>query len=153
MKSFYLDTEFNEFGGELISMALVPETGDKTLYMIFPEPRVWGKWVFENVFPILDSIPDGHKAQRVSRKMGAALVREYFADAGCTFDDPPRIITDYPEDIRHFCDLIMTGPGTMIGVSRIMFDMVRVNAYPSALEGAVQHNALWDALALRYLMA
>ncbi len=30
------------------------------------------------------------------------------------------------------------------------FEMHRVDAYPTMLPGAVQHNAYWDAMALRH---
>jgi hypothetical protein len=32
----------------------------------------------------------------------------------------------------------------------IKFEMHRVDAYPTTLPGAVQHNAYWDAMALRH---
>ena len=37
----------------------------------------------------------------------------------------------------------------MVAIPRMTFEIVRVDAYPTSLEGAVQHNAFWDALALR----
>lgn len=44
-----------------------------------------------------------------------------------------------------------TGPGTMIEVRpSIKFEMHRVDAYPTTLPGAIQHNAYWDAMALRH---
>ena len=35
---YFLDTEFNGFGGALISLALVPEIGDKDFYVSLPRP-------------------------------------------------------------------------------------------------------------------
>jgi hypothetical protein len=48
----FLDCEFNGFGGELISMALVDEN-EKYFYEVLPcmNPT---SWVFNNVIPILN---------------------------------------------------------------------------------------------------
>ena len=61
------------------------------------------------------------------------------------------IIADWPDDIRYFCQAIITAPGQMVNIPRLTFELARVDAYPSQLAGAVQHNALWDARALRAL--
>jgi hypothetical protein len=54
---YYLDTEFNEFGGELISLALVREDGE-SLYLVYPEPKDgYGEWVKDNVVPIISDLP------------------------------------------------------------------------------------------------
>jgi hypothetical protein len=44
-------------------------------------------------------------------------------------------------------------PGMMINIPRLSFEMFREDAYPTTLEGAVQHNAWWDAMALRELLS
>jgi hypothetical protein len=66
-------------------------------------------------------------------------------------DDPmPIIVADWPDDIRYFCESLITGPGEMIPTaSQLQFVVERIDAYPTKLPGAVQHNALWDARALR----
>jgi len=64
----------------------------------------------------------------------------------------PYIIADWPDDIRYFCQTVITGPGEMpAALARLQFDMVRVDPYEagSAPPGAVRHNAWWDAVALR----
>lgn len=48
----FLDCEFNGFGGELISMALVDEQG-KYFYEVLPCPQPI-PWVQENVMPKLN---------------------------------------------------------------------------------------------------
>ena len=48
----FIDCEFNEFKGELISMALVSEDG-KEFYEVLPCKNP-GDWVKENVLPILN---------------------------------------------------------------------------------------------------
>ena len=55
MTNLYIDTEFNEFGGELISMALVTGTGFE-FYEVLECPNP-GPWVKENVIPILGKEP------------------------------------------------------------------------------------------------
>lgn len=144
MTRYFLDTEFNEFGGELLSLALVRDDGD-ALYLIYPEPRTWRPWVYENVFPIMNSVPAGYNSHRVTQAEGAKLIADFFAARGGV----PYIITDWPDDVRYLCEAIITGPGQMAAISRLQFDIVRVDAYPTRLANAVQHNALWDALALR----
>lgn len=151
---YFLDTEFNGFGGELISLALVREDG-KSLYLIYPELKWYDFWVQENVLPILTNVPfvgvgmtprlsvnDVHKLEYTWQ--GHSLIQAFLQG-----DQNPVIVTDWPDDIRYFCQAIITIPGSMINISQLSFDMVRVDAYPTTLEGAVQHNAWWDAMALR----
>ena len=148
---YFLDTEFNGFGGELISLALFREDGE-SLYLVYPEPEApYDAWVQKNVIPILYSIGDGdtvkskRSAHAVSTIRGGTLKIQEFLHG----DPNPLIITDWPDDIRYFCQAIITGPKTMINIPQLSFQMVRVDAYPTTLEGAVQHNAWWDAMALR----
>ena len=51
--NYFLDTEFNELGGELISLALVREDTGGFLYVATPckDP---GPWVAANVMTVLD---------------------------------------------------------------------------------------------------
>ena len=51
------------------------------------------------------------------------------------------------------CELLITGPGKMIALPGIRFEVVRIDAYPTTLRDAVQHNALWDACALHAAIA
>src|SRR5690606_22156041 len=64
-------------------------------------------------------------------------------------DPLPLVISDWPDDICYFCQALITGPGQIVSLPGVPFQMVRVNAYPTALPGAVQHSALWDARVLR----
>jgi len=142
---YFLDTEFNEFGGELLSLALVRADGD-ALYLRYPEPAKLGPWVAENVWPIMDDVPAGRDVHRVTQAEGAKLIADFFAARSGSV---PYIITDWPDDVRYLCQAVITGPGQMAAIPRMQFDIVRVDAYPTTLDGAVQHNALWDAFALR----
>ena len=144
---YFLDTEFNSFGGELISLALVRED-DKSIYLVYPELESYDPWVKENIVPILWDVPSSATCHALETKQEAApLLQQFFQG-----DNHPRIITDWPDDIRYFCGELITKPGYMINVPSLFFCMVRVNAYPTMVEGAVQHNAWWDAVALKALI-
>ena len=141
---YYIDTEFDGFGGPLISMALIREDG-RSIYFVIDgaEAAARDPWVIENVLPILRDSPE---PPWVLSRQNAAL---YIADqlAG---DLNPVIISDWPDDLRHFCDLVVVGPGQMIDVPRLTMTVARVDAYPTPIQNAVQHNAWWDALALQH---
>lgn len=146
---YYLDTEFNEFGGDLISLALVRDDG-YSLYLVYPDLEDYGDWVKKNVIPILWDVPQSHmyEAYKLEKyEQGARMIQQFLEG-----DTHPVIVTDWPDDIRYFCQAIITGPGMMINIPGLVFQMLRVDAYPTALEGAVQHNAWWDAMALRELL-
>lgn len=141
---YYLDCEFNGMGGRLLSLSLVREDG-KSLYLISLAPYEPLDWVAANVIPILDAVPKGVSATRMAQGHFALAIERFF-----TGDRDPIIITDWPDDIKYFCECALTGPGTMIDVSSLKFEMHRVDAYPTDLPGAIRHNAYWDAMALRH---
>jgi hypothetical protein len=101
-------------------------------------------WVADNVKPFL---LDGHDPISVFPGEFGIWISQYLNG-----DPAPVIVTDWPDDIRYFCEVIITGPGEMIKVPGLTFEMHRVDAYPTTLPGAVQHNAWWDAMALRHLL-
>lgn len=139
---YFLDTEFNEFGGDLISLALVSEDGERELY-VATACDAPGAWVAENVIPIIDA--PGAKPTMIAANFFGYMIRNFLADERAM----PQIVADWPDDIRYFCQALITGPGEMVNIPALSFHLRRVDAYPTALEGAVQHNALWDARALR----
>lgn len=140
---YFLDTEFNGFGGALISIALVPQDGDQEFYVSLPLPAEIHPWVERNVIPYLRHVPPG-----VDHEMSRAEAAEYLAHylAG---DSDPVIVADWPEDISQFCMLMLTGPGEMIGLGDIKFDLMRTPGFSTAVNSQVPHNALHDARALR----
>lgn len=139
---YFLDTEFNEFGGQLISLALVGEER-RELYVSTPCPNP-GAWVKENVMPII-RCPGADPIEISPDQVGHAI-------AMFLYDDKlPTIIADWPDDISYFCKALIAAPGQMVAIPRMQFQMLQVDAYPTLLAGAVQHNALWDARALRAL--
>jgi len=140
----YLDVEFDGFGGRLVSLALVSEDG-RELYLATdcPDPCAW---VAQNVMPIVNC-------------RGAEPIWVDLSDFGhaiATFlddDARPVIIADWPDDIRYFCQCLIVGPGEMVDIpGPLQFQVHRVASYPTALPGAVRHNALWDARALRKVL-
>ncbi len=143
---YFLDTEFNGYGGNLISLALVCEDG-RSVYYIVNEAH-WGEldpWVKENVIPILRADPLRPQPQE-PRDIAEHIA--YFLKG----DTDPVIISDWPADIRYFCQVIEYPMGEMAPIPRLKFEILRVDAYPSDLPGAVQHNAWWDAMALHHLV-
>lgn len=127
----FIDTEFNEFQGELISMALVAEDGSEfyeVLECLNPKP-----WVKEHVMPVLNKEPVPHYLF----KMKLYSFLGWFESI--------HLIADWPDDIRHFCDQIITGPGEMMNIPSFMCE-VRRNI--STVKSVVPHNALEDAIAL-----
>lgn len=136
----YLDTEFNGFGGELISLALVAANGEE-FYGVHKLPEVIHPWVKEHVIPHLDYGAHSDKP----------LTGEAFLRAFCIWVYRWRdaeIVADWPADIEHFCRLL-TYDGAANGFrvpANFRFRLIdRVHNYISA----VPHNALSDARALR----
>jgi len=142
---YYLDCEFDGLGGRLVSMAMVSETG-KEFYVVITGPAK-NQWVHDNVMPILFEIPTNSMRiiEYVTKKNIAGYIQEYFRD-----DFDICIIADWPDDIKYLCEAMITGPGTMINIPKITFVVNRIDPYPTDLPNAVQHNALWDAQALKY---
>lgn len=139
---YYLDTEFNGFGGELISLALVREDAVE-MYLATETVYVWHEWVEKNVIPFID-LAWAHPYYAPVGMFGEAIANFLHGD------EAPTIIADWPDDIRYFCQCLITGPGQMVAIPQIDFWLQRVDSYPTTLPGAVQHNALWDARALRH---
>ena len=128
----YIDCEWNDFGGELISMALVPRDGPE-FYEVLPCPCPQ-PWVEKNVIPILAKKPIDLIEFRVK-------LREYLKQFQSI-----RILADWPEDIIHFCNMLIVGAGQRMGPGEITFVF---DHNLSSGESKVPHNALWDARAIR----
>ena len=140
---YFLDTEYNGFGGALLSLALVPDDGDE-LYLTFQCADPMLDWVGRHVVPYLDSVPEQLSCPRLTRRDGAHALERYLRH-----DDEPLIFADWPEDIAQFCNLMITGAGDMIEVRDIDFRLVPMSNFSTAANSRVPHNALHDARALR----
>jgi len=148
MGKIYCDFEFNSFKGELMSIGLVNSMG-VALYNIFPYPKaVVNDWVARNVEPhLFGATPDGIENLCLDVAEFQKVLQAYLQKE----EGEIRIVTDWPDDVKYFSELLITGPGTMIDIPGIVFEVKRVDAYVDdrPLQGAVQHHALWDALQLR----
>lgn len=141
---YYLDCEFDGWMGPLISMALVSESGAEFYWAINAnEGWVKDEWVKANVLPLLEC--DGATRTQVNDLSGG--LERFLAR---TSDGTAHIIVDWPDDVAYFCRAMIVGAGQRIDTPPLMFEVNREDAYPTSLPGAVQHNALWDARALRH---
>jgi hypothetical protein len=139
---YFLDAEYNGFGGPLISMALVPEEREALpFYEALPcaDPVAW---VVEHVLPVLQRRP-------ISRTEMIAKLATYLRG-----DPEPIMIADWPEDIAHLALLMVTGPGWRMPSPRISFELLDLPLFDSEALSEVPHNARYDAIALRaYVLA
>lgn len=140
---YFLDTEFNGFGGALISVALAPEFGDNEFYTVLPLPEVIEPWVERHVVPYLHMVPQGLDL-RLDPVSAAHELAAYLA-----VDPDPEIVADWPDDIALFCKLLMTGPAEIVDVGALRFHLLRKPGFSTARNSKVPHNALHDARALR----
>jgi hypothetical protein len=140
---YFLDTEFNGFGGALLSVALVPEYGEEFYATLALEGDAL-PWVERNVVPFLDHVPQALQSPRLSRRDAAIELSHYLS-----VDPAPVIVADWPEDISQFCNLLMTGPGEMVPVPALAFELIPLGGFSTAANSAVPHNALHDARALK----
>lgn len=140
---YFIDCEFDGYRGPLISMALVREDG-RSLYFVLKgaEEAALDPWVVTNVLPILKDTPQ--TPYRLDRPDAAMAVAGFMEG-----DEAPHVVADWPDDLRHLCDLIVFEGGRMAPIPALTMEVKRIEAYPTTLESAVQHNAWWDALALR----
>jgi len=129
--NIYIDTEFNEFKGDLISMALVAEDG-KEFYEVLACPNP-GPWVAEHVMPIL--FKDPVRMDVFQQKLQQFLYQYHSV----------HLIADWPEDIKHFCEALITGPGMCLNYPPLTMECRRDLSSGNSL---IPHNALEDARAI-----
>lgn len=137
--NIFLDCEFNGFGGELLSIGMVAETSNDWLYAIVADTKdPPTEWVAENVLPVMDSFY--RLGKRVSRDEIRETLHGYLARWPTI-----HVIADWPEDIIHFCRLLLTDkPGERINTPPLTMEIVRFDS-----KSDVPHNALADACGIR----
>ncbi|WP_294390779.1 hypothetical protein [uncultured Sphingomonas sp.] len=140
---YFLDTEFNGFGGCLISLGLAPESGDQDYYVVIPMTEAPTPWVERHVMPYLESVP-----RTLYNRLDAVAAAHDIA-AYLSTDPEPEIVADWPEDIALFARLIVTGNAEIADVSNLRFHFVRTPGFSTSANSQVPHNALHDARALR----
>ena len=141
---YFLDCEYNGFGGALLSIALVPEDGGEEFYATLACADPIEPWVETNVLPFLDMVPAGLVSPRLPSEQAASALAAWLAH-----DPAPDLIADWPDDIAYFCRLLTVGPGRMVPVPPISFRLLPLGNFSTAANSAVPHNALHDARALR----
>jgi hypothetical protein len=156
---FYLDTEFNSFGGSLISLGMVRhDDPEDTLYLVVPADDIermkfeegMDPWIEKNIIPVLWDIPAGVEPIIIPAHEWGVRISNWMYRGG----EVPQIVADWPSDIMDFCRLLMTGPGQAVDMlnQTHMTILRHIDVYPTTLAGAVQHNAIWDCLAMRQLL-
>ena len=130
----FIDCEFNGMNGGLISMGLVSEDGEREFYEVVECNEAIDPWVKENVMPILEKDAIGYVEfqQRLKK-----FLKQF----------PALLITaDYPDDIKHFCNAVITGAGEWMLLQPLVME---VDDDLSAKKSKKLHNAIHDARAIR----
>ena len=148
MSRYYIDCEFDGHNGPLLSMALVPSEGSSIHINVLT--NALDPWVIANVEPFIDS----HEAETIARVPMYMVGEEIVKFIGN--DRNPVIVCDSPQDARYFSQSLTTasdGGYAPFPFDNLTIDIYSVDCYPTTLPGAVQHNAWWDAMALRAKLA
>lgn len=127
----WIDTEFNSYQGELISLALVAADGREyyeSLGCKNPHP-----WVAENVMPVIGKEP-------IPRRQAQLFLQGWLAQFPSV-----HIVADWPDDITYFCAFLITGPGMRLDTPALTMEIRRDLDAVSK----IPHNALEDARAMR----
>lgn len=130
---YYLDCEFNGFGGELISMALVSDE-DGEFYEIIEIDSEYEPWVAENVVPHLDKPATFLDEFRV--KLFAFLKAA---------PSPVEIVCDWPADVLYLMHTLMGADHA----ETVMIPMTITIVDLDEVKSVIPHHALWDARAIR----
>lgn len=125
----FIDGEWDGYKGDLISFALVAEDGSEWYEVL--DCSAADSWVIQNVIPKLNRYPKPLFELQNS-------LRDYLNQF-----DSVHIIADWPEDIAHFCDLLIIGAGIRIDTPPLTMEVLRVDSISEN-----PHNALADAKGL-----
>lgn len=135
---FFIDCEFNGNNGELLSMALVPQSSDfmaEEFYMVIDHDDIkLDPWVTENVIP------------RLLKSPVSFLEFQAHLEAFISRHPLLTIVADWPDDISYFCKALITVPGKALNFNNIRFVIDRALTNEGS---ALLHNALEDARAIR----
>ncbi|WP_271079185.1 3'-5' exoribonuclease [Aurantiacibacter sp. MUD61] len=133
---YFIDTEFNGTGGQLLSIALVREDGAH-FYEVLHAHELIVPWVKEHVAPHFGQEPIARL--QVVKKMQKFLRK----DAG-----PHVFIADWPEDLVHFNAMLLRDHGKRNDPFRYACLLLNLAGFDTALASRTPHNALEDARAL-----
>ena len=128
----WLDTEFNGWEGDLISMGIASEDGKEFYEVLECSNPV--AWVKENVVPLLlkDSISKGLFTKKLEQYLSQW--------------DSVEVIADWPRDLELFYSSLLVGNGWMINVPK-QFSTKLVRGLDT--RSLLPHNAIEDARALK----
>lgn len=141
---YFLDCEYDGFGGPLLSLALVPEDRGEEFYVVLQHERPLSEWVERNVAPYFWMVPDAHRHDPLGREQAAILLSAWLAGLR-----EIEVLADWPEDLALFCSLLTIGSGRMVPVPPLTMRLVTLPGFSTARNSAVPHNALHDARSLR----
>lgn len=130
----FLDCEFNGFGGELISLALIDENNQYFYEVLEYQNPI--PWVVEHVVPILNQVPISlEKFQKQLQN----FLNQY---------NTVEIIADWPEDFALFSRSLIVSAGRCLTTPPLKMQlwMEETNAHVPSQQ---PHNALADARALK----
>jgi hypothetical protein len=130
----WIDCEWNSYGGELISMALLDKDGRYFYERMILDESVH-PWVKINVMPHVDCMLP-LTLYDFQMKLQKFLLRYKTI----------HLISDWPEDIQHFCETLIISPGERINTPPLMIEIRRDL---DSVESKVPHHALHDAYGLR----
>lgn len=132
----WIDCEWNDFRGELISMALVADDG-REFYQALPCANP-SQWVAEHVMPVVNILINHGDYATAERMLRESLQRFLMGF------DSVHIIADWPEDIERFCRALIVAPGLRINTPPLTMEILRIEGV-----SACPHNALADAIGFR----
>ncbi|GEL74640.1 hypothetical protein [Myxococcus virescens] len=137
---YYLDAEYTCFGGELMSLALVPaDPALESFYVAVEWAGPTDPWVETHVVPHLGS-------DFVSRELASLKLATFMRERAVGH---MVIVADWPTDFEHLLALLITGPGRMQPVPDFDMKFQRLPGFNTASTSRMPHNALADAEALR----
>ncbi len=131
----FLDCEFNGFGGELISLALVDENNHyfyEVLEYSDPVP-----WVIQHVIPQLNQQP-------ISIKQFQSRLQIFLFQY-----ENIHVIADWPEDFSLFTQSLVLSAGKCIRTPPLIMQLWMEGAKETSVVSQNPHNALADAQALK----
>lgn len=131
--NIFIDCEYNGPGGQLVSMALVDSEMDGFYVELEIHEPIVG-WVKDNVVPLLN------KKYQVSRKQFQEMLERYLSKY-----ERVHLIADWPDDIKYFCESLITLPGERIDTPPLTMEIRRDLDAVSK----VPHHARWDAIAIK----
>jgi hypothetical protein len=132
----FLDCEWNDFKGELISMALVPEDpAIEPFYEVVEFYNAPSTWVQANVLPVLEK-------NEITRTEFKVKLGRYLRN----IRGEVTIIADWPEDFAYFCRILVDSPLENIGPTKMTL-VIEGGLFNA--KSKTPHNALADATANR----